>query len=110
MLKRIALLLTALTLALTLSLGMLATADGASAAPGEENAAQRCLGLSDELAALGYTQGACVVLFTTGNLTPFAASFCQIQEIRDQIAVSIGQEIANPGQCVTIALASYRGQ
>ncbi len=97
MIKRIALLLSALTLALTLSLGMLATADSAGAAPGDENVAKLCQMIIAEGFFPG-TQGACVALVTTDNFTPLIASLCQTEEFR-QVFESFG-DVSNTGQCV----------
>ncbi len=105
MIKRIALLLSALTLALTLSLGMLAiTPDGASAAPGDANVAKLCKMVVDE-GYFGGTQGACVALVTTENFTPLIASLCQTEEFRQEVELIVGVTTTNTGQCVKVVKA-----
>jgi hypothetical protein len=104
MIKRIALLLSALTLALTLSLGMLATADSAGAAPGDENVAKLCQMIVAEGGFPG-TQGACVALVTTENFTPLIASLCQSEEFRQEVVFFTGVTTTTPGQCVKVVKA-----
>jgi hypothetical protein len=104
MIKRIALLLSTLTLALTLSLGMLATADSAGAAPGDENVAKLCKMIVDERFFAG-SQGACVALVTTDNFTPLIASLCQTEEFRQEVEFFLGVSTTNTGQCVKVVKA-----
>ncbi len=111
MIKRIALLLTALTLALTLSLGTLAVSPHeAAAAP--ENAAQFCQEEGrEELARLIFfftgvpvdvSQGACVSLLRAENPTALIVNFCQTEEGRAFLSRLVEQEVENTGQCVNI--------
>ena len=110
MFKRLALPLTALTLALTLSLGALAVSpEAASAAPHERdrgNPAQFCKVLLEEglpffpfprlpLPRLEFgSQGACVAFFAAENPTPLIVNFCQAQ-----VAAS---DEGNTGQCIKL--------
>ena len=104
MIKRIALALTALTLALTLSLGMLATADGVGAEHEEsKNAAQLCKLIIEQ--GFPGSQGACVALVTTDNFTPLIASLCQTEEFRQDVLFFLGVETTNTGQCVKVVKA-----
>jgi len=113
MIKRIALLLSALTLALTLSLGMLATADSAGAAPERPGSSRPAVELCqspevrEEIAFLGITMGECVNLVAgqiTFNNSRFITALCGVNFIRE------GMGFANKGQCISTLQAQIRAE
>ena len=106
MIKRMALLLTALTLALTLSLGMLAVSAGeaGAAGPRDPGSSQQAAKICQEIAAeggSGFNRGECVNFITgsgwmTGNPTRFVVGLCGFPSF-EQEAV-----FANKGQCIKV--------
>ena len=120
MLKRMVLLLTALTLALTLSLGTMAvSSEGASAAPEEpgssRNAAEFCREFASELEErLGLNVGECVNIIAgqeTGNVSRLIAGLCGSPLFRVLFAGFLGVEpFANKGECVSTLQAFVRAQ
>ncbi len=119
MFKRIALLLTALTLALTLSLGMLAvTADGASAAPSDPgssaDAVETCRQFASFFEELGLNMGECVNFLAgqrTGNTSRFIVGICGSPLLRAETLDFLGLgPVANKGECVSTLQAFIRAQ
>jgi hypothetical protein len=113
MLKRMLLTLTALTMALTLSLGMLATADSAGAAPESPGSSRPAVEVcqspevQEEIAFLGITMGECVNVVAgliTENNSRFITGLCGVAFLREEMG------FANKGQCISTLQAQIRAE
>ncbi len=94
---------TVLAMSLVLVLGVgVATSGTVSAAPSEENVAQRCKILLQDPENAGITQGGCVAFFTAGHNTPLLAGICRLEEAVTFAETVSGRENLNHGQCVVV--------
>ena len=116
MIKRVALLLTALTLALTLSLGMLTVeASAAPAWPGSSaEAAKLCQDVASEFPEADFNTGECVNFIAslrTGNTSRFIVGVCGSDFFREVFLESLGIDPnLNKGQCISMLQAFARAE